>query len=137
MGLVIIVAVLLLASIALFIYGKMDEWGHEDSLVFGSIGMVFFGIAFLVLLGFLCIIPAEFAWNEQQYYNLKAQVEYVEFDYSLSDNNLRNQVLEMNDDIARHRAYSHNWLVGVFYCEHLGELEPLKWRAEGKIRIEN
>ena len=130
-------AVLLLASIALFIYGKMDEWHREGCLIAGVAGMIFVGGTFLVLVGVLCVKPAEFAWNEQQYYNLKAQVEYVEFDYSLSDNNLRNQVLEMNDDIACHRAFSHNWFVGVFYCEHLGELEPLKWRAEGKIRIEN
>ena len=130
-------AVLLLASIALFIYGKMDECYREGCLIAGVVGMIFVGGTFLVLVGVLCVKPAEFAWNEQQYYNLKAQVEYVEFDYSLSDNNLRNQVLEMNDDIACHRAFSHNWFVGVFYCEHLGELEPLKWRAEGKIRIEN
>ena len=133
----IILAVLLLASIALFIYGKMDEWYREGCLIAGVTGMIFVGGTFLVLVGVLCVKPAEFAWNEQQYYNLKAQVEYVDFDYSLSDNNLRNQVLEMNDDIACHRAFSHNWFVGVFYCEHLGELEPLKWRAEGKIRIEN
>ena len=137
MGLMIILAVLLLASIALFIYGKMDEWYREGCLIAGVTGMIFVGVTFLVLVGVLCVKPAEFAWNEQQYYNLKAQVEYVDFDYSLSDNNLRNQVLEMNDDIACHRAFSHNWFVGVFYCEHLGELEPLKWRAEGKIRIEN
>ena len=137
MGLMIILAVLLLASIVLFIYGKKDEWNREDCLIAGVVGMIFIGITFLVLVGVLCVKPAQFAWNEQQYYNLKAQVEYVDFDYSLSDNNLRNQVLEMNDDIARHRAFSHNWFVGVFYCERLGELEPLKWRADGKIRIEN
>lgn len=137
MGLMIILAVLLLASIGLFIYGNEDEWDREDCYIAGVVGMILIGVAFLALVGKLCVKPAEFAWNEQQYYNLKAQVEYVDFDYSLSDNNLRNQVLKMNDDIARHKAFSHNWLVGIFYCERLGELEPLKWRAEGKIRIEN
>ena len=137
MGLMIILAVLLLASIALFIYGKKNKWKRENCLIAGVVGMIFIGGTFLVLVGVLCVKPAQFAWNEQQYYNLKAQVEYVDFDYSLSDNNLRNQVLEMNDGIACHRAFSHNWFVGVFYSERLGELEPLKWRADGKIRIED
>ena len=100
MGLMIILAVLLLASIALFIYGKKDEWDRENCLIAGVVGMIFIGGTFLVLVGVLCVKPAQFAWNEQQYYNLKAQVEYVDFaaEAVLTGDNMGGSTTSVNEE---------------------------------------
>ena len=88
-----------------------------------------FGLCFLA--GLLCTIDlkSNFAYNEERYNNLKAQVEMCDRDDIVTDANLRNQVLEMNNDIAKHRQYSKNVWIGMYYSERLGSLEPLQWKT--------
>lgn len=66
----------------------------------------------------------------EEYRNLKEQVNYVDKDYIVTDANLRNQVLEMNNKISKNKVYGHNIWVSGFYNPELGDSEKLIWKYE-------
>ena len=74
-------------------------------------------------------LPADFEYLEEKYNNLKVQLEEVERDDIVTGENLRNQALDMNNEISKHRCYSKNMLVSMWYSERIGNLEPLKWKS--------
>lgn len=127
----IICGVLFAFGIILIIVNRRlaKKWKNEDWRE--CLGWVFTVGAFLfslVLGASLLTIEQDFAYTEAQYSNLKEQVDYVNYDYILTDANIRNQVLEMNNQIAKHRTYCHNPWVGLWYSEHIGNLENLEWQ---------
>lgn len=91
---------------------------------------IIFGLVVIGML--LCTIDLKSSWDyqEDQYNNLKMQVEMCDRDDIVTDANLRNQVLERNNNIAKHRQYSKNKWIGMYYSEHLGTLEPLQWKSD-------
>ena len=115
------------------------------ALVFTYVGMKYdcFGLfllgaipACLVLIALIiCIcvgmtIESDWEYTEAQYYNLKAQVEYIDKDDIVTSENLRNQVLDMNNTIDSHRVYHKNMWVGDFYSEKIGNLPKLEWKSK-------
>ena len=119
--------VIISISIVLIVI-NYKEW--DSDIVFG-IFATFASVSFVasILCGIsLLTIEKDFEYTEAQYNNLKEQVEDVEYDYILTDANLRNQVLEMNNKIAKHRTYCDNPWVGLWYSERIGNLENLQWK---------
>ena len=94
--------------------------------------IITFTSGLVVLVMTICTIDlkSNFAYQEDQYNNLKMQVEMCGRDDIVTDANLRNQVLDMNNDIAKHRQYSKNVWIGMYYSKHLGTLEPLQWKSD-------
>lgn len=120
---------------ALFVICILLAWLGEYCNLFtiniiGFAGAFIMGIILFISACFLPTLRSDFDYTKEKYYNLKAQVEFVESDMILNDANLRNQVLEMNNKIASHRVYSKNWWIGNFYSEEIGNLPRLQWKNE-------
>ena len=111
--------------VILIINGK--KW-YEDWIVPVVGGFVVCAAIVVIVLGVsLFTIERDFDYIEERYCNLMEQVEYVDVDNIVTDANLRNQVLEMNNTIAKHRVYCDNPWVGPWYSERIGNLENLTW----------
>lgn len=127
MGLIVLFGVMLAVCIGLIIWGA--ECDIDGLCALGSI----FG--FVALFGLtiagccLITLKEEFAYTESQYNNLKEQIEYCDRDDIVTDSNLRKQVLDMNNTIAKHRDFSHNFWIGMYFSERIGSLENLKWKS--------
>jgi len=66
----------------------------------------------------------------EEYENLKYQVENIEMDYIVTDANLRQQVLEMNNKISKNKIYGDNIWISAFYNPELGKCEKLMWKQQ-------
>jgi len=119
--------VLLAVCIGLIIWGNHSwiDWMEAVGVVGGLLDLV----AFIVALCCTMTLQDDFDYIESQYNNLKEQIEYCDRDDIVTDGNLRKQVLDMNNTIAKHREYCHNAWIGVYYSEHIGSLENLKWKS--------
>lgn len=118
--------VLIAISIILLIINS-HKW-YSDGTEFICVAIITLSLlAALFCGGSLLTIEKDFDYIEAQYNNLKEQVEYVDYDYILTDANLRNQVLKMNNTIAKHRTYCDNPWLGLWYSERIGNLENLEW----------
>ena len=132
MGIIIISGLLVAIGIGLIIWGNSNKcsFDMEDvSVITGIAFLIIFGLVFVI--SGLCTLTLkdDFAYTESQYANLKEQIETVTYDDIVTDANLRNQVLEMNNTIAKHRNYCHNFWAGVYYSEDIGKLENLSWKS--------
>ena len=124
MGLFIFLALLVIAGLILAIRCKSL---YSDVDILGEVVAI---MSVIVLVGVLCYsmtLPSKFSYEKAYYHNLKEQLEYVEHDDILTGENLRNQVLEMNCTISKHKCYSRNFFIGVFFSEEIGNLEPLRY----------
>ena len=118
--------VLIAISIILLIINSHKWYSDLTTFVCGTILILCLFAA--IACGFsLLTIEKDFDYIEAQYNNLKEQVDYVDYDYILTDANLRNQVLEMNNTIAKHYTYCDNPWLGLWYSERIGNLENLEW----------
>lgn len=128
MGIIIIFSVILISSIiAIILIRKSDSYWSDAFEPAAWIGATVGGIAVVIISIVLINEENEFAYNKEQYYNLQKQVETLSKDNIVTGENLRNQVLEMNNMISKHKIYSKSSWVGVFYSEEIGNLEPLEW----------
>jgi hypothetical protein len=128
MGIIIIFSVILISSIiAIVLIRKSDSYRSYEFEPAAWIGAIVGGIAVVIISIVLINEENEFAYNKEQYYNLQKQVETLSKDDIVTGENLRNQVLEMNNMISKHKIYSKSSWVGVFYSEEIGSLEPLEW----------
>ncbi len=66
----------------------------------------------------------------EEYENLKYQVENIEMDYIVTDANLKQQVLEMNNKISKNKIYGDNIWISAFYNPELGKCEKLMWKQQ-------
>lgn len=126
MGYILLAIVIAVISIILVIFAK-------DDAVRG-IFIIIIGLD-LVLSGVLSINTVkssrEIDGIIETYNNLKAQIEVVN---SSDDKILRNAIIPdlqkrvdaMNNTIVENNSRKDNWWSSVFYCERIGELEPLK-----------
>ena len=89
-----------------------------------------------VLTALIVIVPdiiktrIEFDYIKEKYYNLERQINTIEYDDIVTDKNLRNQVLEMNNIISEHKVKSKNIWVDVWYSDEIGKLKPLVWKSK-------
>lgn len=128
MGIIIIFSVILISSIiAIILIRRSDSYRSDEFEPAAWIGAIVGGIAVVIISIVLINEENEFAYNKEQYYNLQKQVETLSKDNIVTGENLRNQVLEMNNMISKHKIYSKSSWVGVFYSEEIGNLEPLEW----------
>ena len=104
--------------------------GNEDiARGAGLLALVTFGIL-------ICMVPdiekahIEFDYIKEKYYNLERQINTIEYDVIVTDKNLRNQVLEMNNIISEHKVKSKNIWVDAWYSEEIGKLKPLEWKSK-------
>ena len=130
MGFIILCAVIFVISLVVIRFklaDKIDSCFLEILSWFGSI----VGGTILVICGCICMtIQNDWEYCEAKYYNLKQQIEYVDKDDIVTSENLRNQVLEMNNEIDAHRIYSKNIWFGYFYSERIGNLPKLEWKSK-------
>ena len=128
MGLIILFVVILISSvIAIVFLRKSDSYWSDALEPAGWIGTIIGSIAVVVIPIVLINEENEFAYEIEKYQNLREQVETLSGDDIVTGENLRNQVLKMNNEISKHKIYSKSSWVGVFYSEDIGNLEPLKW----------
>ena len=127
MGILISIIIALFVGIVLVIYG-MREYSDEASIL-GWVLTIVCGIVVAIMLICASTLPADFEYIEEKYNNLKAQLEEVDRDDIVTGENLRNQALDMNNQISKHRCYSKNMWVSMWYSERIGNLEPLKWKS--------
>ena len=122
----IIFVALLVIGILLFRIGDHNDFIF--GVIFGIGGIVLGSIGSLAILITVATLKSDFEFYEAEYHNLKHQVEYVNKDDIVTSENLRNQVLKINNIIDRHRIYHKNIFVGDFYSERIGNLPKLEWR---------
>ena len=120
--------------LCLFIIGLiLVRLGYqEDYDVIGIIGVILSvcsGVVFVILLITFMTLNSSLEYQKSTYYNLKHQVEYVSKDDIVTSENLRNQVLEMNNCIDKHKVYRKNKFVKDFYSDEIGNLPKLEWKS--------
>jgi len=128
MLLITLFGVLTLIGVIMAIISQ-KSWNYDKLSFPGWMLISIFGLGFITCLACTIDLKSNFAYNEDRYNNLKAQVEMCDRDDILTDANLRNQVLDMNNDISKHKQYSKNVWIGMYYSERLGSLEPLQWKS--------
>ena len=128
MGIIILFSVMLIIGIGLIVWGHNDFYDDWKPFV-GTIITILCVVALLIAICCTATLKEHFAYTESQYNNLKEQIEYCDRDDIVTDGNLRKQVLDMNNTIAKHREYCHNFWIGLYYSERIGSLENLKWKS--------
>ena len=128
MGLLILTIIFLAVGIGMLVYSH-KRWDTDGIELIGGLLTILCTIGLLIELLMATMVESKFAYYESQYENLKEQLEYVDSDDIVTGDNLRNQVLDMNNAISKHKCYSQNWFIGMYYSEHVGSLEPLKWKS--------
>lgn len=112
----------------IFLYGCVCR---SDDAAHGGLLLILAVIACLIF-----IVPdiisahIEFDYIKEKYYNLERQINTIEYDDIVTDKNLRNQVLEMNNIISEHKVKSKNVWVDAWYSEEIGKLKPLEWKSK-------
>lgn len=120
---IIITIAAIVIGIALCYFGSKF---YNDSCVFigGGMSILFFVILIFMFLT-LAGIKAEFNTFINRYEYTKNIVEnYCYGDYG-NTFELTNQIIEINNTIAEHKAKCDNPWYNVWYSKDIGELEPL------------
>ena len=113
--------------VCLFVCGILIN--IKDSLnIIGWFLSIPLGFVLVIMAINLMTLSDDFGFEKEKYYNLKEQVEHIETDDVVTAENLRNQVLEMNNTISKHKSYKDNIWIGMWYSEDIANLEPLKWK---------
>jgi hypothetical protein len=133
MGLIILFSAILIISVIAVIFTRSNyRWDDWEPAAW--IGTFIGGFAILVITIVLIDQKNEFAYEIEQYQNLRGQVKTLTKDDIVTGENLRNQVLEMNNKISKHRIYSKSPWVGLYYSEEIGNLEPLEWGHKEEVK---
>ena len=124
--------IIILLSIALGVLTLFISCIRSSDILFYSSG----GLLLIAVLALICIIPdiistrIEFDYVIEKYHNLERQINTTEYDDIVTDKNLRNQVLDMNNVISEHKVKSKNILVNLWFSEEIGNLKPLEWKSK-------
>ena len=132
MGIIVLLMVLIVICLLLIMWGRNDYSVEDFVLPIGVVGGMVCTIAFILVLADASTLESQFALIELKYYNLKEQIEQTEDDDIVTGENLRNQVLDMNNTIAEHRSYCDNMWIGMWYSKRIGKLQNLKWKSRKK-----
>ena len=135
MGILISIIIALFVGIILVIYGAREY--SDGASILGWVLTIVCGVVVAIMLLCASTLPADFEYLEEKYNNLKAQLEEVERDDIVTGENLRNQALDMNNEISKHRCYSKK-SPAEFYSDAVAKSVlggSDKWtKALGKIK---
>ena len=124
---ILFICILLLGIVLMYLEDKLDS----TICAICGIGSIFIStIALTVCLSIGFTLESDWEYYKAQYYNLKQQVEYVDKDDIITSENLRNQVLDMNNKIDSHKIYHNNFWLKDFYSEEIGNLPKLEWKSK-------
>ena len=124
---ILFICILLLGIVLIYLDDKFDS----VICLIGGIGSIFVStIALIICLSIGFTLESDWEYYKAQYYNLRQQVEYVDKDNIMTSENLRNQVLNMNNKIDEHRIYHNNFWLKDFYSEEIGNLPKLEWKSK-------
>ena len=129
MGVLIIISILFFIGVFLFMY-FIDSFSYDILYIGGILLSLFMGLALLCIIPDIILTRIKFDYIKEEYHNLELQVNTIEYDDIVTDANLRNQVLEMNNKISEHKVYSKNIMVNLWYSEEIGNLKPLEWKSK-------
>ena len=121
------IGILLLGIVFMYLENKFDS---IICLIWGIGSIVVSTIALIVCLSISFTLESDWEYYKAQYYNLRQQVEYVDKDDIMTSENLRNQVLNMNNKISEHKIYHNNFWLKDFYSEEIGNLPKLEWKSK-------
>jgi len=108
--------------------GSLKKWAFENDdflEIFGRSSFIVNGVIFIVFLFTIFGINAEFDKTINEYNATKILIEsYQGGDYGNAPA-LTEKVIELNDEISKHKAKCHNPWFNVWNSEEVGNLEPL------------
>lgn len=124
---ILFICILLLGIVLIYLEDKLDS---VICAICGFSSILVGTIALIVCLSISFTLKSDWEYYKAQYYNLRQQVEYVDKDDILTSENLRNQVLDMNNKIDSHKIYHNNFWLKDFYSEEIGNLPKLEWKSK-------
>lgn len=107
-----------------------QEFGHD--VLDAICGIYIVSYAVLLIVFGIWMVDKGPHWQiaMSEYNNLQEQAKTCYYDNTLDKNNIRVQVLDMNNRIDRNKAYANNPWWGIFYNEDFGNLPHLYWNGE-------
>ncbi len=127
-----VLALFLLSFIAFLLtkkkYSSSIYWTITDT-------SLLLAIIFIVIFIFMFIgIPKkrDIEYKISKYENLRAQAEGLTRNDIVDLDNLREEILDMNNDIDKNKIYSKSPWISVFYSEKIGNLQKLTYSGEKK-----
>ena len=94
------------------------------SIILGSVAIV--ALSFLLVLPFTLVNKsADFKEVLAEYENTKMVIENGPVGNFGNEDPLMGKILDLNKEIARHKAHANNWWDGAWFSEEIGNLEPL------------
>ena len=121
------VIIFLVLFVGCLVWALLDEY-HLD---FSMFGCIISGIVLVIILLSFINIGNKFNYIVEKYDNLKLQVEeYNNMSESIKVSSLeydiREDVLEMNNTISKHKVMSQSVWTSCWYSKKVGSLEKLK-----------
>ena len=94
------------------------------SIILGSVAIV--ALSCLLVLPFTLVNKsADFKEVLAEYENTKMVIENGPVGNFGNEDPLMGKILDLNKEIARHKAHANNWWDGAWFSEEIGNLEPL------------
>lgn len=119
------ILVVVCGAAALILYYKCDADILDIlSVVFATVAIVSLS-ALLVLPFTLVNKSADFNEVLAEYESTKMVIESGPVGNFGNENSLMEEILDLNKEIARHKAHANNWWDGAWFSEEIGNLEPL------------
>lgn len=127
-----VLAIILLSIIMFFLtkkkYSSSINWTIVDTFLVSAIISIF--VFIFMFIG----IPKkrDIEYKISKYENLRAQAEGLTRNDIVDLDNLREEILDMNNDIDKNKIYSKSPWISVFYSEEIGNLQKLTYTGERK-----
>ena len=127
--LVLIGIIATVSAVLAIVLGVINDYSRTDT---GDASMFFVGCSavFLCIFGILVLTridkASDFRAITEQYNTTKALVESYEGGEYGNFDSLTAQIINVNNTVAKHKAYSQSKWVGKWYSAEIGALEPLK-----------
>lgn len=121
------VIIVLTLFVGCFAWAFFDEKHRDCSIIIGTMS----GIALVIILFSFINIGNRFNYIVEKYDNLKLQVEEYNnmsepIKVSSLEYDIREDVLEMNNTISKHKVMSQSVWTSCWYSKKVGNLEKLK-----------
>lgn len=121
MGLIILLAVLLVLSIIFYQWFE-DRNANMLPVLVGAFSGVILGVCLI----YTMTLKADFNKIEYEYNMNKETISYMRENQSTYETmHLHQAIFEMNNKIAKHKAYHNNFWIGIYFSKRI-DLEPLK-----------
>lgn len=127
MGVIIFTAVLFIVSTTLAIIDKRRSWCGTWLGCFTTAISILTFITLAVSGVYFCSKPYEEKEAIAQYNNLREQAKFSFYDEIVTKDNIRNQILKMNNRIDRNNVHKDNWVIGWYFFKEFATLEKIEW----------